>query len=305
MPLAWAASVVLALGLGWLARASLRPAEPVAETHTSLARAPESAPASEPPVSATADPIPAGRAKGPVPPEVLAEENPAAALPAAEATGAAQVLAARAAAPESTAIHGQLTDEDGRPLAGVQVHVPTLSARTATGLNGAYALSLPTDRLSGEDTLTIAAVMVGRETERRPLAVRPGQVRAQDFRLRAASVALQALVVSAAANARSQWATADRATAEQALGHPIRTVPDLPVLGIELGGSGDVPVVRVRQRIGRTGTLVLEQTPEPGTGPVEREVRSAKQPGETELAVRLGGLRVTARAHAPVDTLRA
>ncbi len=56
VPLAWAASIVLAVGLGWLARAALRSAAPIAERHASMAPAPESAPAPASVVSSAAEP---------------------------------------------------------------------------------------------------------------------------------------------------------------------------------------------------------------------------------------------------------
>jgi hypothetical protein len=328
VPLVWAASIVVALGLGWLARSSMRPAEPMAEVQASAmpasdttapypaAAARAASTQAEPLSQAVPEPEPtaplaaapqAAPASPVTPPRTTkATEAPIAALtPLADARAATEDFAGRAEAarPDSTLVRGRVTDESGRPLAGVQVQAPALAARAVTGLDGAYTLHLGGEQLSGSDSVTLTAQMVGRETERHSLPIGRGQVRAQDFRLRAATVALEALVVAGRESRRTSWTRTDRAAAEQSLGRPIQTIPGLPLLGIELGRSEGAPVVRVRHRVGRAGTLLLEQVANPGE--LEGELSALSSEKEAELVVRRNGLRVTARAPMSLDSLRA
>jgi hypothetical protein len=224
--LAWAASLVVALGIGWVARdvqigrdtavasgemeamtvsqVGAR-AEPRSGSDRALAAA-ESAtleagaePHASQTMSSTSRPPPGlqteqqsdavGDAAIPVP----AMETAAAAAPPPAALPAPRA-AARDEAP--LIAHGRIVTDAGEPLAGAQIAVPALNLGTVSRADGSYSLPIPPERV-GSDSLGIRVQMIGFQPVSRQvvLGTTPAAVR-EDFQLHAQAVALESVVVS-------------------------------------------------------------------------------------------------------------
>lgn len=117
-------------------------------------------------------------------------------IPVALMLGA--VTLAAAARQEPTTIRGRVTaSESGGPLAGAQIHVTELAARTITQADGTYRLIIPGGRLpAGGGAYTVTATTLGRQTDSRRVTLTPGATVTADFQLATAAVAIEAIVVT-------------------------------------------------------------------------------------------------------------
>jgi hypothetical protein len=95
----------------------------------------------------------------------------------------------------------------------------------------------------------------------------------------------------------------DRAEAERRLGWPLVTVPNLPLLGIELGAAEGRAAVRATQRLPDGAVLSLVQRRDSGS----RAPRACDAPASGAACIRFtrSGVLVEASAPVPSETLRA
>lgn len=323
---AWAASVVLALAVGWQARELwLRSVE--RETF----------------IDESGAPVPrTGAEQEEQQPERLAIP-PGIHVPPAEDAGAAStgtVAADRAArqsppprptagaAPRRQEIAAELSEEaaaKGAGAAGPQ--------REDVVAEGAQV------RAREEAARVAAAPAVIMEAAPPPAAAAPAQppaVPAPAFVAageRKAELAEEEAVALAKPAEKTAWAPVERREAERRLGAPLVTVEGLPVFSIELSATSREPVARVTQRLASGGLLELvqERAPTP-TAVVEtpavkqaegaaarrlaveahrteaagaRELDASFTTGTARLLLRRDGSLITATAPLPLDSLRA
>ncbi len=366
--LAWAASIVVAIGVGWLTndlyrtgtelqlespRQEVAPAR--AQTTTEAdAREPspsdaataasrQSATQSRPAPAAGADlggssaaaPSPAARpaAPGAAPsaagaaasstarsdvatpgaagPAALAEKQAAAAEPTADA------VAAPAEATKPVVVSGRVLDDRGDPLSSAQVFVSGGDVGALTGPDGSYSLRLPPRARSDSAGVDLTVERIGFGPQTRTLAGLAGDTVVADFRLEERALQLDEVVVTGTAPSTprrslgnsvqslspSPWIAATRSAADDALGTPLRTIPGLEVLSIEVGAGGGqdgLPIVRVRQELGDGITLTLME----GRSDASREQWPVTADGSVD-SIRVGDLLITGTAAVSPESLRA
>lgn len=310
LPLAWAATVVLALGAGWMARAALQPSDP-AETMRLSVATPESVELAEPVESAAAGAAAAERVEtvrldAAAPPSPAAAATDAAPAPARSAAPAAPPAAApppptpapyavapqpqaavmsEARATEATAspalVRGRVTDTAGRPLAGALVRVEGTAAGGIARADGGYTVVVPAEEVAGRDSVVVRAQVAGYAAAERAVSLAPDAA-PQEIRLEPAAVALESLVVTGAPAPAEGWRTTDAAGARSALGRPLRVVAGLPLAAVELREVEGRTVVRVRQPLQGGGELRLEQRAEPAAAAQRRRAASPAASGAAE-----------------------
>jgi hypothetical protein len=285
MAAGWAASLVAAIGLGWLSHGLL---DPGAET---------------PPVAGDLSVVqaePGREASDPAPEIAIApttfSDAPAAAEPEEER--------------RSLFVQGRVRSDDGTPLAFAQVSIPGTGLGTLTEADGTFALLLPTDAVaaSAEGPLTLNARQLGYESQTLPLAPAGRDTVSVDFRLSGHALALDEVRVAAApraaaeplGRAREAWIPTDREAAESEAGFALGIVPDLPVVEIELSEVDGAVAIRVRQALdsGATLTLVQWSADGPSLDPVLPE-------GQPVATARTRGLVITGSAPISPDSLQA
>ncbi len=226
LPLQWAASVVLAIGVGWMANEVVR-TEPGVVTPTeralpgaasagdareSLVETPAAAtqpPATESPAPTTATPAAAdaeSRMEPPTAADPETRERGAApgrsvADPPSDPVAPREIERARSAAdaapPSVTWLSGRVTDDDGRPIENV---VLTLTGTNTTGLSGPdgrFRLQVPPDSVAPDTRLT--ATYIGYAQANRSVPVGVGELSVGDLRLQQRAVQLEGVVVTGTA----------------------------------------------------------------------------------------------------------
>lgn len=150
---------------------------------------------------------------------------------------------ARAAAQETAAIRGTVTDSaTGGPVSGVQVHVTGTTRGAVTGDNGAY---LVTHLSAG--VVTVRAQRIGFAPAERTVTLRDGDTVTVDFALHAVATTLsQVVVVGYGTESRSR-VTGALSTVNGA------DVVDQPVAGLDAALQGKAPGVQVTQNSGDPG----------------------------------------------------
>ncbi len=116
---------------------------------------------------------------------------------------------------------------------------------------------------------------------------------------------LEARRMAAGLDEEPAWVTVDRATAEQAFG-PLATIPAATIESFQLGSQFGTTAVTIRQRLGTTEITLLEWRGQlANEAPLGRGLASvADVPPGTALLVRtLGDLIVAVRADLPSDSL--
>ena len=221
---AWAASVTIALGVGWKAndiyqartfemaasgppssptRERGRPNEPAAAgpgVEERVTEAPQEPPATPNPgvPPATEPERPAAEPiRRPAAPVLPAEEVSAA--PAADVVPEpTQVPAAEAVARATTRalVRGRVTDENGRPLPSAQVFVQGTGSGALTSEEGTFSILLDGMPSDSARRLTLRAEIIGFRGDSRPLDVRGGEVASADFHLEEEALALDEIVVT-------------------------------------------------------------------------------------------------------------
>ncbi len=283
---AWAASVVLAVGIGWLANGQHRSSD--AETERAVA---DEVGADTLVVSSSVAVVEAGT----------------------DSTGRSDTLA--------TFVRGRVTDDSGKPLAGAQVSVQGTGVGALTNRDGAFELSVkPNADDSITRDVTLKAQMIGYAEASQTLAARGGRVVSTDFRLTPQPVALEGMVVSAVGDTtRSQgrslgsrmdapvvdssrfpWRSVSAAVAQDEAGFRPLTVPGLRVLRIEVGRDEATPLVRILQELDDGGRLELVEAS--GSQSPDRYLASDAR---SRASVRRGDVWVAATAPLSRDSLTA
>lgn len=282
LPLAWAASIVLALAGGWWAREMALAPESAADRaeayHAVTGTDPE---------TTLAPAVAQARSAGSAAPQADASAKPSAARQAGPEAAQEPGLAAEAmrtqmqddATPPSTPPRRAIAGREMRreAPAGVSAFAPRSAADSSRPVVPEAAVSALTVR---SEALLLAPVVPG-----------GGAV---------------------------QWSAVDRAEAERRLGGRLLLVEELEVESIELADSGGVPLVRTRQAVAPGVTLVLLQHTTPRAVPGElvadtvraalqapRERTEKAEPAPAELVVERNGFRVRLSANLPQDSLRA
>ncbi len=333
----WAASIVVAIGLGWMTNDLLRPgqgADPMTsrmamQADPGLADSPASpqalaaptdppevAPPSESP--AESSPLPDEPApREPAPREPAPRASDGGSVERSVLTPAVALMDTR----DSTIVLGRVLDERGTPLASAQVSVAGGTVGTLTRADGSFALSFP--RTAGDTTLrdvTLAAQFMGFRPETRALDLTSADTLTANFRLAQSAVALEELVVTGVApaapsprmslanqdEARAReraegegWRPLSRTGAEAAAGFGVVTIPELEILSSEFRDVNGTATVRIRQSIAPGVDLVLIQRAYPA--PVEFMTID----GQPTLSRWVGNVIVTASAPVAPDSLAA
>lgn len=282
---AWAASIALALAMGWYAREAVFRSAPqpyALESATSAVGAPEHA---TPPAPADAPPRSTARAP----------DAPAA---GARAGAEGEPLADATARPDESAARGgaQAGDQAGAAVAA--------AADTET------AAALPARRpLAGAPR---PAPVAGR-VEAGAARARPVADTEQVADRLVAPTTVEAATMSVVV---SPWKSLSREEGERRLGGPLLAVPELEVLAVEGAVTDGVYTVRVRQRLpdGRELELLQRRASPAAAAPaVEAEASRAAQAAKAgaspdplvTFTVERSGFLVTGRAPLPADSLRA
>jgi hypothetical protein len=316
MAAGWAASLVLAVGLGWLTHDLMRPG----------GAASDRAPAAEVEGSVAAADLPAVEAEVEVARE--GEQAPATAPPPDTAVPEPEVVIAPTTFADAPApaedrapllVQGRVSGPDGRPLASAQVTIPGAPIGTLTGDDGTFTLSLPAEVLAADQDRPVAltAQLLGYRSLTREIELGTATSMSVDFRLEEAALALDEALVTGAvqaptaetlrareageppALAREVWSPVPRDLAGAEAGFELLTVPGLPVLEIETGEVAGVHMVRVRQALDSGATLTLIQW-RPGV----EEVEPTLPQGQPVAMVERGEVRVTGAAPISLDSLR-
>lgn len=106
-----------------------------------------------------------------------------------------------AAAQGAALITGRVTTESGTGLANANVFLPALNLGTYTNATGAYSITVPASRVTGQTT-TLAARSIGYTRENRTITLRAGTL-TENFTLKTDPFRLNEVVVTGVANATS------------------------------------------------------------------------------------------------------
>lgn len=193
MAAGWAASLVAALGVGWLANDLVRGEQgmepaPAAEAESRVAMADAEGPGAE-----------AGRAGGPAAapsPEPEPERGENAPPAPARAEEAAPVSEPAGSA---VVVRGRVTDERDEPVAAVMVSAEGAGVGELTREDGTFSLTLPAS-LVGQAAreVTLTARQVGFRVASREVAIGGADTVTADLRLAPAALALDEIVVTGA-----------------------------------------------------------------------------------------------------------
>lgn len=275
--LAWAASVVLAVGAGWLARSSLREPEPPARTVGG-----GSAPAASGPVASAPAPEPTPPGTGAAPAPAEPRPSPAPATPP----------------PVRVAAREAVEPAPGGGSGGAAPAAPVL----------AETLPVPTPS-APPPPAQVAAREAGPEEAARALEFTESARRRGPTRDSTAALSLEGLVVTGA----DGWLTIGTAEARRLLGRSPLRVRGLRVVSVQAGRMEGREVVRVRQALDGGGLLTLVQArPAAGLAPAGAAAPAAGSPSEarddtpgelSRLHRVVGAVTVTASAPLPADSL--
>lgn len=314
--LAWAASLVGAIGVGWLTNELQRGGRVAVESgppEPAAVEAPSGAPADAPSRAADTagdDPQVAEAADTAEPPAAAAAERRARTDQAAPAPA----TIAPTTFAEPRVVRGRVTDEEGQPLASAQVVAGDGEAGSLTEEDGSFSLELSEALASADSGVSVTAEQIGYAAATRRIAPEEGDTVATEFRLRERAVALDEMTVEAAPSAQAArayrearqaegasggWRSLSRELAEAWAGFAVLTVPGLEVLAVEVGELEGAPAVRVRQAVGPETVLTLVQRRAQGATP------AVDQPdGVATASTRRGELLITGTAPMPADSLR-
>jgi len=277
--LSWAATVVLAVGVGWLARGSLSFQRPqVEDLHPvipSVAEAPTDAPL-----------VDAGTAE-----------------------------AASGHGTETDAAFSETEPRRGAEEATAQEAVPPVAAREGRE----PAAAPPAELQRTEPQVPTAANIAEREQPRAAKAETPEGIRARQAVIGAVVTADErrdvlgrgGVLTDSAANEMTHqvddalltksWQAATASDAEQHLGGPLRTVEGLPIESIRLGDVGGQPAVTVVQILPGREQLEIVQWPLPDADRLGGQWLMAQA---ADVAVTRDGFILVLRAPLSVDSLR-
>ena len=281
---AWAASIALALGIGWAANdasqgGSLAGGDP---------RTPSSAPRAEAPARQAA-PVPAGPSGPASPAAEVAGGEPAIRRPAAPIVDQAPAVVADATPitrADPRVVRGRVTDESGTPIEAAQVVVEGTGIGALTNADGTFRLVLGDAVTVAEaQPLTLMVQRIGYGQVSREL-LESGEAVSIDVRLSEQALSLEEVVVTGTsagerttelpgrAAARSgigdsvtvgaaRWAPLGRTDAEAAAGFAIMSLPGRPIAEVAVESFEGVQVSRVVQTLEGGTTVMLLQARRP------------------------------------------
>ncbi|MEZ4417935.1 MAG: carboxypeptidase-like regulatory domain-containing protein [Gemmatimonadota bacterium] len=333
IPIGWAASVLVALGAGWMANELSRGAgEPTVVQ--AAAPAAEAAEDALPPVEA--------EVRRTMQAEANVPREQAATVEGAEAVAPTPLFRptseTRARQPQSSrrlAVEGRVTDAaSGRPLRGAQVYLRGTTWGSLTNADGRYLIMLDEAPDSIEHGMTLNVDLIGYDQESRSLALGDAGTSVGDFQLRQTAIALDEIVVTGSAqklerralgnavaiasaspapaqagvaqpipvsgltNGSLSWRAVVRADAEDLIGFPPRFVPGLDVLSVETAQVDGAPVLRVVQSLEGGGRLRLFQSLR--AFELDNDAEAGVAAAESE-----GGVFLLGQAPLPSDAIRA
>ena len=149
---------------------------------------------------------------------------------------------------QAAVITGRVISDQGQPLAGANVFVPELNISVGTNQAGAYTLSIPAARVSGQ-AVTIRARAIGYRPSVRPITLSAGGQTA-DFSLTKDLTELSAVVVTGVTKATEQ------------IKLPF-TVAKLDTANMPVSGSD--PISQLQGKI--PGATIVSESGRPGTAP--------------------------------------
>lgn len=158
-------------------------------------------------------------------------------------TAALALVATAAAAQQSATISGHVLTESGGPLSSASVTITSLGLGAYTNDQGAYTISVPAARMTGQ-TVTLTARRVGYAPKSFTVRLTNGTNIQQDFSLNANATSLTGVVVSALGveKPKSQLGTAEQQISSEQLNatHDENVVNQLEgkVSGVQITGSG-------------------------------------------------------------------
>jgi TonB-dependent SusC/RagA subfamily outer membrane receptor len=101
-----------------------------------------------------------------------------------------------------TVITGRVTNEQGAPIAGANVAIPSLAVRAQTDASGTYRVAIPADRANGQ-VVDITGRYIGFKQQARPVTLTPGS-QTVDFSLVADPFNLGEVIVTGVATGTEQ-----------------------------------------------------------------------------------------------------
>ena len=110
-------------------------------------------------------------------------------------------FAGSASAQGGALITGRVTNEQGAPISNANVFIPALSLGAYTTATGTFSITVPANRLNGQQT-TLSARSIGYVRENRQISLSAG-TQSQDFTLKTDPFRLNEVIVTGVANATS------------------------------------------------------------------------------------------------------
>ena len=278
MRLAWAATIVLALGIGWLSR-DFAPRGDLASESSNAG-------------DAMADAAPPSAEAPPPPPPVL---PPAPEPIARNAAGIGAVTGAAASGAVAPPVREERAMQE--LVAKTQGQIATSNAA------GQAAQAPPAQQVQGQ----VADLS---SLRRDTAAARAARAGAADVRQSAAVQAAPAPpTVMAAPPPAPRWEYLDLASAEQRVGSTILVIPGLQVDSVAVSRVGAGYSVRIIHRLPGDGLLELRQEPMVAAQLLEQNERPlqsvADRAGFFTVNVVRGNLQLIGRAQLPADSIRA
>ncbi len=233
--IAWAATVMLAVGVGYAVGERSESPVPLADAFEAARDAPSTAEA-----AGDADGAAAGQLDDRAqvaPAEAAKEEQPARKLASSERPQRGDV------ARPSQAVRGQVRDIGGAPIANAQVVVLGTELQAVTDAQGRYEIKGPLP-----DTVTLRAASIGRRpVEVKELALESGLTAKQDFTLQPSTPAFEGVAIAAAPSSVPR----DEVTSKQRVESEVRE--NRPVDRIDSASAVQHGMMAKRQPAARGG----------------------------------------------------
>jgi TonB-linked SusC/RagA family outer membrane protein len=164
------------------------------------------------------------------------------------------LFAAHTALAQATVISGRVTNEQGAPIAGANVVIPSLGLRAEADANGNYRLGIPAGRANGQQ-VSVVGRFIGFTQAQRTVALTPGG-QTVNFSLVADPFSLSAVIVtgtSAGMEQRKLPFAVGHVTEEQVSAVPASNAVTAlagKVSGVHInlgtGNPGSAPAIRLR-----------------------------------------------------------
>jgi hypothetical protein len=274
MRLAWAATIVLALGIGWLSR-DFAPRGDLASESTNAG-------------DAMADAAPPSAEAPPPPPPVV---SPAPEPIARNAAGIGAVTGAPAAGAAAPPVREERAMQE--------LVAKTQGQTAASNAAGQAAQAPPPQQVQGQ----VADLS---SLRRDTAAARAARASAAEAKVAAPPPA----AVMAAPPPAPRWEYLDLASAEQRIGSTILVIPGLQVDSVAVSRVGAGYSVRIIHRLPGDGLFELRQEPMVAAQVLEQNERRrldsvADRAGFFTVSVPRGNLQLIGRAQLPADSIRA